>query len=130
MTSNMGGSVNTNPRDGSNDVVLNVTRTIGDEQRNAAVGAYVAANDQRGPKMGTVGAFANVNDNGHGASLGVNHTPKYNMTTMEATATANLWTSANQNTSLNAHVNASQHVSGPMTGHKSHGYGFSVNHRF
>lgn len=60
MTTNMGGSVTPN-RDGSNDVVLNVTRTLGDESHNATVGAFVAANDHRGPKMGTVGAFGNVN---------------------------------------------------------------------
>ncbi|XP_037806407.1 attacin-A-like [Lucilia sericata] len=130
MTTNMGGSCNTNPRDQSNDVVLNVTRTMGDEKNNAAVGAFVAANDHRGPKMGTVGAFGNVNSNGHGLSVGVNHTPKFNMTTVEATAKANLWTSSNQNTSINAHATHSQHVSGPMTGFKSNNYGFGINHRF
>ncbi|XP_037806408.1 attacin-A-like [Lucilia sericata] len=130
MTTNIGGSCNTNPRDQSNDVLLNLTRTIGDEKQNATVGAFVAANDHRGPQMGTVGAFANVNANGHAASLGINHTPKYNMTTMEASATANLWTSANQNTSLNATASHSQHVSGPMTGFKSNNYMLNLNHRF
>ena len=60
MTTNMGGNVNQNPKNGSNDVLLNVTRTGGDEKQNVCVGAYVAANDQSGPKMGSVGAFANA----------------------------------------------------------------------
>ncbi|KAM7361062.1 attacin-A-like [Cochliomyia hominivorax] len=130
MTTNIGGNVNTNPRDQSQDVLLNVTRTIGDERQNATVGAFVAANDHRGPQMGTVGAFANANSNGHGVSLGVNHTPKYNMTTVEASANANLWTSANKATSINAHATTSQHVSGPLTGHRSQNYGLGINHRF
>ena len=61
MSTDIGGNVNHNPRDGSNDVLLNITRTGGDERQNASVGAFVAANDQRGPKMGSVGAFANAN---------------------------------------------------------------------
>lgn len=61
MSNNIGGNINTNPRNGSNDVLLNVTRTGGDDKRNETIGAFVAGNDHSGPKMGSVGAFANAN---------------------------------------------------------------------
>lgn len=52
------------------------------------------------------------------------------MTTVDATATANLWTSANQATSISAQATRSQHVSGPMTGFHSNNYMLKFDHRF
>lgn len=86
---------------------------------------------QNGLKFDNVGANTSWNSaQGHSASLGVNHIPKFNVTTVNAAANANLWTSSNQASSLNLNANASKHVSGPFRGKHDFGAGLGFTHRF
>lgn len=86
---------------------------------------------QNGLKFDNVGANTNWSSaQGHSASLGVNHIPKFDMTTVNAAANANLWSSANKATSLDLNANASRHVSGPFRGKSDFGAGFGLTHRF
>ena len=86
---------------------------------------------QQGLKFDTVGANTVWNSSaGHSASVGVSHIPKFDMTTVNAAATANLWTSSDKASAFNLNANASQHVSGPFRGKNDFGAGFGFTHRF
>ncbi|KAH8388236.1 hypothetical protein KR093_001549 [Drosophila rubida] len=67
---------------------------------------------------------------GHAASVGVNHIPKYNMTTMNASGKVNLMTSPSGNLSLDATANAMRHMSGPFRGKSELGTGLHLTGRF
>ncbi|XP_061387419.1 attacin-A [Musca vetustissima] len=86
---------------------------------------------QNGLKFDAVGANAGWSHaNGYSASLGVTQIPKFDMKTVNANATANLWTSANQASSLNLNAFGSKHTSGPFKGQKDFGGGLGFTHRF
>ncbi|KAL7731296.1 hypothetical protein ACLKA6_014467 [Drosophila palustris] len=67
---------------------------------------------------------------GHSAALGVNHIPKFNMTTMQASGTANLLSSPSGNLNLDATANATRHMSGPFRGKSDFGGGLNLNYKF
>ncbi|XP_030374746.1 attacin-A [Scaptodrosophila lebanonensis] len=79
-------------------------------------------------KMG--GGLSYQSAGGHAANVGVSHIPQAHMTTMNAGASANLWTSSSGNSSLNANTNAMRHMSGPFKGRNDFGGGFNFQHRF
>ncbi|XP_073827107.1 attacin-A-like [Musca autumnalis] len=86
---------------------------------------------QNGLKFDAVGANAAWSHaQGHSASLGMTQIPKFDIKTVNANATANLWTSPNQASSLNLNAFASQHTSGPFRGQKDLGGGLGFTHRF
>ncbi|XP_034114495.1 attacin-A-like [Drosophila albomicans] len=77
------------------------------------------------------GGGLNINSSrGHAASVGVNHIPKYNMTTMNAAGKVNLMSSPSGNLNLDATANASRHMSGPFRGKSDFGTGLNLNYKF
>ncbi|XP_037806406.1 attacin-A-like [Lucilia sericata] len=113
----------------SENLRLNVLKT---DQHALDVNAFHGRTQlQNGLKFDNVGANTSWNSaQGHSASVGVNHIPKFNMTTVNAAANANLWTSSNQASSLNLNANASRHVAGPFRGKNDFGAGLGFTHRF
>ncbi|XP_005178550.1 attacin-A-like [Musca domestica] len=86
---------------------------------------------QNGLKFDAVGANAAWSHaKGHSATVGVTQIPKFNMTTLGATGSANLWTSPNQASSLDLNAFANKHISGPFKGHRDIGGGLGFTHRF
>ncbi|ALC45721.1 AttD [Drosophila busckii] len=67
---------------------------------------------------------------GHSAALGVAHVPQFNMTTMNASGKANLYTSPSGNFNMDATANANRHMSGPFRGKSDFGAGLNMNYRF
>lgn len=113
----------------SENMRLNVMKT---DQNSLDLNAFHGRTHlQNGLKFDNVGANTTWSSaQGHSASVGVNHIPKFNMTTVNAAANANLWTSSNQASSLNLNANASRHVSGPFRGKNDFGAGLGFTHRF
>ncbi|XP_013100487.1 attacin-A [Stomoxys calcitrans] len=86
---------------------------------------------QNGLKFDAVGANAAWSHaQGHSATLGVTQIPKFGITTMGATGTANLWTSQDKNSSFNMNAFGNKHISGPFRGQRDFGGGFGFSHRF
>lgn len=86
---------------------------------------------QNGLKFDSVGGNAAWSHaQGHSASVGVTQIPKFGITTMGATGSANLWTSPNQASSLNLNAFGNQHVAGPFKGQRDFGGGLGFTHRF
>ncbi|KAH8236566.1 hypothetical protein KR026_005629 [Drosophila bipectinata] len=67
---------------------------------------------------------------GHQATMGVTRVPKFDMTTVQAQGTANLYTSPSGNANLNATGNATHHVSGPFRGKTDYGGGVNFRYNF
>ncbi|EDW15038.2 attacin-A [Drosophila mojavensis] len=67
---------------------------------------------------------------GHSATLGVNHVPKFNMTAVNASGSANLYTSPSGNLNVAATANAMRHTSGPFRGKSDMGYGLNMQYKF
>ncbi|XP_034661615.1 attacin-A [Drosophila subobscura] len=67
---------------------------------------------------------------GHSAALGVNRVPQFDVTTMQASGTANLYTSPSGNANLNATGNAMRHMSGPHRGKSDFGGGLNFRYDF
>ncbi|EDW34555.1 GL21518 [Drosophila persimilis] len=66
----------------------------------------------------------------HSAALGVNRVPQFDVTTMQATGRANLYTSPSGNLNLNATGNAVRHMSGPLRGKSDIGGGLNLRYDF
>ncbi|KAH8369108.1 hypothetical protein KR009_001477 [Drosophila setifemur] len=67
---------------------------------------------------------------GHQAAVGVNRVPKFDMTTVQAQGTANLYSSPSGNLNLNATGNATHHLSGPLRGKSNYGGGVNLRYDF
>ncbi|XP_022216159.2 LOW QUALITY PROTEIN: attacin-A [Drosophila obscura] len=67
---------------------------------------------------------------GHSAALGVNRVPQFDVTTMQATGSANLYTSPSGNLNLSANGNAMRHMSGPRRGKSDFGGGVNLRYNF
>ncbi|XP_013100495.1 attacin-A [Stomoxys calcitrans] len=95
---------------------------------NAFHGRTVQPN---GLKYDSVGANASWNHvQGHSASLELTKIPKFGISTVQANASANLWTSPNQASSFGLNAFGSQHIAGPYRGQKDFGAGMGFTHRF
>ncbi|KAH8311876.1 hypothetical protein KR044_008374 [Drosophila immigrans] len=83
----------------------------------------------RNPIQEQFGAGLNMNSRGHSASIGIDHVPKHNMTTMNAEGRMNLMSSPSGNFSVDATANATRHMSGPFRGKSDVGGGVSLTYR-
>ncbi|KAH8340508.1 hypothetical protein KR059_000246 [Drosophila kikkawai] len=67
---------------------------------------------------------------GHQAAVGMSRVPQFDVTTMQASGRANLYTSPSGNLNLNATGNATHHLSGPRRGKSDFGTGLNVRYDF
>ncbi|XP_030246614.1 attacin-A-like [Drosophila navojoa] len=112
--------VNKDPKTGIAKAV-NCGVSVGDEKVNARVGVF---------DKGVFGAVNVKTETGHSASLGVKHIPNYHMTTVNASGSANLYTSPSGNLNVGATANAMRHTSGPFRGKSDMGCGLNMQYKF
>jgi len=67
---------------------------------------------------------------GHQAAVGVTRVPQFDMTTIQTSGRANLYTSPNGNLNLNATGSANHHLSGPRRGKSDFGTGLNLRYDF
>ncbi|XP_017478953.1 PREDICTED: attacin-A-like [Rhagoletis zephyria] len=67
---------------------------------------------------------------GHAATVTASRIPQFNMTTIDATAKANLWASPSRATTLDMTGNATHHLSGPLAGKNNFCGALGFTHRF
>ncbi|XP_037950152.1 attacin-A-like [Teleopsis dalmanni] len=102
-----------------------------DQHAFSATASHSRTQMENGLKFDRVGGGTNWNSaQGHAASVGVTHVPQFNMTTLDAAAKANLWTSQNKASTFDLNANASRHLNGPFKGQNNFGAGVGFTHRF
>ncbi|XP_017069131.2 attacin-A isoform X2 [Drosophila eugracilis] len=67
---------------------------------------------------------------GHQAALGVTRVPQFDVTTIQTSGKANLYTSPSGNLNLNATGTANHHLRGPMRGKTDFGTGLNLRYDF
>ncbi|XP_016960040.1 attacin-A [Drosophila biarmipes] len=67
---------------------------------------------------------------GHQAAVGVTRVPQFDMTTIQTSGRANLYTSPSGNLNLNATGSANHHLSGPRRGKSDFGTGLNLRYDF